>query len=260
MNKIHEFLNRIGVDKNIKIENTFDFIKTVQYNAVVSIAYENLDILAKKPLDLCADALFDKIVLNGRGGYCFEVNGLLAWFFRELGFEVREYFARYLRGEADIPMRRHRVLSVKCDDGIYFCDIGIGQSAPRYPVKMQEGFVQEQFGEQYKFERDADLGWVLYDLHNGEWRKFISFTEDMVCDVDFVQPSFYCEAHPQSVFNKAPMLAIKTAVGRKSLDNRDFKVFEHGELVKIEENISDDRFLQVVEKEFNININNLNLK
>ena len=254
MTKIQKFLHRIGMNPDTKPEATYNFLKEVQYNAVISIAYENLDILDKIPLKLDADSLFEKIVEKGRGGYCFEVNGLLSWFFKECGFDVTDYFARFLRGESEIPMRRHRVLSVKCSDGDYFCDIGIGQIAPKYPILMKEGLVQEQFGESYKFEKDENLGWVLYDLHKGEWREFISFTTDKIYEIDFVQPSVYCELHPDSVFNKTPMIAIKTPDGRKTIDDRTYKIFVADELKYIEENVSDNRFKELLKEEFKIKI------
>ncbi len=253
MTNIQKFFSRIGLPYDTKIENNFEFLKKVQFACVTHIAYENLDILDSKPLSLEADALFEKIVEQGRGGYCFEVNGLLSWFFKEVGFRVEDYFARFLRGEKEIPMRRHRILAVECDDGRFFCDIGIGQPAPRYPVRIEAGVSQPQFDELYKFEKDEEFGWILYDLHEGQWRKFISFTEEIQYEVDFVQPSFYCEMHPSSPFNKVPMIAIKTETGRKTLDDRTFKVFENGNLSHIEENIPDERFFDVLNNEFFIN-------
>ena len=253
MTNIQKFFLRIGLPADMKIEKNFEFLKKIQLACVKTIAYENLDILDGKPLSLDADDLFEKIVEQGRGGYCFEVNGLLSHILKEMGFHVDDYFARYLRGETETPMRRHRILAVQCDDGRFFCDIGIGQPAPRYPVKMEEGTPQPQFDEVYKFEKDAEFGWILYDLHEGQRRKFISFTEEIQYEVDFVQPSFFCEAHPSSPFNKVPMIAIKTEKGRKTLDNRTFKVFEDGKLSHIEENISDERFYNVLNEEFFIN-------
>lgn len=252
MTKIQKFFERIGLDKDTKIEHTYEFLKKVQYNAVISIAYENLDILDKKPLLLDYDSLFEKIVERKRGGYCFEVNGLLSWFLTEAGFEVKNHFSRFLRDENEIPMRRHRVLSVKCDDGVYFCDIGIGQVAPRYPVKIEEGVVCEQFGEKYKFEKSDVHGWLLTDFRKGQWNEFLGFTEEPQYDVDFIQPSFYCECHPDSVFNKQPMLAIKTADGRKTIDGMVYKEFVGDELVYIEENISKERFDELLKTQFNI--------
>lgn len=133
MEKISRFFQRIGMDPQTKIENTVDFLGRVQNNCVLYIAYENLDILEGKPLVLTPDALYEKIVIRGRGGYCFELNGLLTHMFREMGFSVSERFARFLRGEQDIPMRRHRVTVVHMADGDYLCDIGVGQIAPRLP-------------------------------------------------------------------------------------------------------------------------------
>lgn len=220
---------------------------------MISIAYENLDLLDKKPLSLNTNDLFEKIAEQGRGGYCFELNGLLSWFFKETGFEVSEHFARFLRGEKDIPMRRHRIVSVKCNDGVYICDIGVGQRAPKYPVKLECETVQTQFDEQYKFEKDKELGWVLYDFHKGKWCEYISFTEEKVYEIDFVQPSFYCEAHPDSVFTKEPMIAIKTPDGRKTIDGKVYKEFVGDDIAYIEENISDERFNELLKKVFNIN-------
>ena len=252
MTRIGKFFSRINLPCDTEISLSYDFLKLVQYNAVKSIAYENLDILAKKPLDLSYEGLFKKIVEDNRGGYCFEVNGLLTHILREAGFEVKEYFARFLRGEASVPMRRHRVLSVACEGERYFCDIGIGSVAPKTPLLIKEGVVQNLYGESYKFRKDDRRGWVLYELYEGSWREFISFTEDEQFDIDFVQPSFYCEAHPDSIFNKAPIIAIKTDDGRKTIDGRDYKIFEGNELVHIEENIDDERFYQLLKEEFRL--------
>jgi len=225
----------------------------VQYAAVTHIAYENLDILDGVPISLDSGSLYEKIVVCGRGGYCFEVNGLLADMLLRMGVAVSERFARYLRGETGVPMRRHRVAIVSCEDGEYMCDIGIGQIAPRYPVKLEEGTVQKQFGEAYRFERDADLGWVLCDFYKGEWRRFFSFTEETNYPVDYIQPSFWCEHHPDSPFNKAPMLSIKTAYGRKTIDGRTYKVFVGDDLTYIEENIDTVRFNELLKDEFLLN-------
>ena len=183
-------------------EKTVDFPGQVQTGCVLNIAYENLDILENKPLDLSPDALYEKIVMRRRGGYCFELNGLLTHMLREMGFSVSERFARFLRGENEVPMRRHRVTIVHMDDGDYLCAIGVGQIAPRLPLKIEDGCVQSQNGETYRFTRDSRHGWILWDLHNGEWREYICFTDEAVFDVDFLQPSFFCEKHPDSPFNK----------------------------------------------------------
>ena len=75
-------------------------------------------------------------------------------------------------------MCRHRVLIVKATDGVWCVDVGIGEVCPRYPLELKNGLEQEQFDECYRFDKDPFLGWVLMDLHHGEWRPFYSFTEE----------------------------------------------------------------------------------
>ncbi len=248
---IQSFLKRLGME-NTTPQKSLEFLKELQYNHVLKIPYENIDILNSHPLDLSPEALYKKIVLNKRGGYCFEVNGLLSAFLKELGFEVFDFGARFLRDQKILSFRRHRVVGVKLDGEIYILDVGIGQKAQKHPLKLEAGLIQEQFSESYKFEKNSQDEWVLYDLHKGEWREFYSFFEDNWLDVDFEPASFYCEKHQNSVFNKDYMLAIKTPTGRKSLNGRDFKIFENDELIYMEENLCDARLKEIIEKEFGI--------
>lgn len=182
------------------------------------------------PTSLEEEALFEKIVEQGRGGLCFELNGSFGFLLKALGYKVTDYAARYLRGESTIPMRRHRVLKVEATDGVWLCDVGIGEICQREPVELVEGKVQEQFGETYKLEKEDFFGWVLWDLYKGNWRKFYSFTEEPQLQVDFIQPNFYCEKHPDSPFNKDEMFALKTLTGRKTLDGHLYKEFKNGEV------------------------------
>lgn len=252
MERLTRFFARIGMDPETKIEHTAAFLGQIQSHAVQHIAYENLDIVEGRPLELAPDALFEKIVLRGRGGYCFETNGLLAYMLGEMGFSVTERFARFLRGETGVPMRRHRLSVVKLPDGDYMCDIGIGQTAPRKPVKIEENLLQEQNGETYRFRRDERQGWVLQEIYRGAWRDYLSFSDDEAFPIDFVQPSYFCETHPDSVFNKWPKLAIKTEDGRRTVDNRVYKEFRGEELVHMEEDISDERMKELLGSAFRL--------
>ena len=254
MEKTKAFLKRIGLDENMPVECTIDFLGRVQTACVTHIAYENLDILAGKPLKLDVNSLFEKIVLNGRGGYCFELNGLLSGMLKHMGFQVSERFARFLRGEKEIPMRRHRVTVVSLSDGDCFMDVGVGQIAPRLPLKMEENLVQSQNGETYHFRRDERHGWVLWELHDGVWREYLAVPMEPAYPVDFLQPSFFCEKHPDSVFNKQRMIAIKTVLGRKTIDVNTYKVFEGENLLEIRENLPDKEIEKLLKTEFLLNV------
>ena len=208
--------------------------------------FEKLQMIISEVLSLEPEDLFNKVVVQGKGGFCFELNGLFAWLLRKLGYKVTEYAARYLRGESTVPMRRHRVMKVEAADGVWICDVGIGEVCPRYPIRFAEGEEQHQFDECYRLEKDAFLGWVLMDLHHGEWRQFYSFTEEPQLNVDYIAPMFYCEKHPDSPFIHQEMFSLKTPQGRITLDGRVYKEFENGSVFARE--LSEEELPEVYEK------------
>lgn len=229
--KVSQYLARIGLDLPEPVVPDAALLQKLQYAHCTTVPYENLDILRGHPLSLETDDLFEKVVVRRQGGFCFELNGLFAWLLRQLGYEVHEYAARYLRGESAIPMRRHRVLIAKTEkDGDWLCDVGIGEVCPRWPLRMSEGEVQEQQEERYRLEKDDFLGWVLKDLHHGAWQLFYSFTMEEQLPVDFIAPTFYCEHHPDSPFNKEEMFSLKTAQGRITLDGHLYKEIAGGQV------------------------------
>ena len=234
MEKVNAYFKRLGLEMPEEIKPDSELLNKLHYAHCTTIPYENLDILRGVPLSMEPEALFDKIVTRGRGGYCFELNGLFGWLLRQLGYGVTDYAARYLRGESQLPMRRHRVLRVEATDGVWCCDVGIGEVCPRYPLRLEPGIEQSQFDECYRFDRDQLLGWVLMDRHKGQWRRFYSFTQEPQLDKDFIALSFYCEKHPDSPFIHQEMFSLKTAEGRVTLDGHTYKEFA-GDRVTVKE-------------------------
>ena len=222
-------------------ETSREALFALQRAHLYAVPYENLDILAGKPLSLEEADLFDKIVTRRRGGYCFELNELFGRLLRALGYSVTDLFARFLKGEEGIPMRRHHVLLVtipgKEDEG-WVCDVGVGSGSPMEPVLLERGLVQEHDGEIYRFTTDPFLGWILEEQSHGAWRPVYSFTLEKQIPVDFAAASFFCEQSPQSIFNKEPMLSLRRPGGRVTLDGDVFRTFDGGQV--LEERAADE--------------------
>ena len=227
---VKAYFERIGLEYPETIVPDGELLRQLHLAHCCTVPYENYDMMKGIPTSLEEEALFQKIVVENKGGICFELNGSFGNLCRALGYKVTDYAARYLRGESTIPMRRHRVLKVEATDGTYLCDVGIGEICQREPIELVEGKEQHQFGEIYRLEKEAFLGWVLWDFHKGQWRKFYSFTEEEQLLVDFIAPNFYCEQHPDSPFNKDEMFALKTLTGRRTLDGHIYKEFHHDEV------------------------------
>src|SRR5258706_8881452 len=83
---ITAYLNRIA--HRGPIEPTGETLRALHLAHLLAVPFENLDIGLGRPIVLDQAALFDKIVVRRRGGFCYELNGLFAALLRALGFEV----------------------------------------------------------------------------------------------------------------------------------------------------------------------------
>ena len=217
------YLARIGYEGPVTA--TPQVLRAVHYAHIHAVPYENLDIIRGIPVSLEIPALFDKIVTRRRGGYCFELNALLAWLLRAMGFEVTDYFARFLRGETALPKRRHHVLRVETAEGPFLCDVGVGTGVSRVPLHFAEDEPQTFEGETYRLARHADHGWQVEEHYKGEWRAVYCFTEEKQYPVDYVAIHYFCQHAPESVFNKDAMVSLRTATGRNTVAGDEFRVF-----------------------------------
>lgn len=224
--KVAKYLQRINYTGSV--DTSLATLEALQLAHLESVPYENLDIINGIPLSLAVDDLYKKVVEESRGGYCFELNPLFAWLLREIGFTVHDYMARFLLDEPEIPMRRHHVLGVTIGENTYIADVGVGLTIPRRPYLLAPGQEDHQNGEVYKLEAEAFLGYVLYEKKSTGFRPLYSFTLEPQIPADYIAPSFYCEKHPDSIFNKQAMVHIFTKDGRKSIDGNIFKIFTKG--------------------------------
>lgn len=230
--QIAKYLARIGLTGDLPLTaDTLTKIVSAHYRA---IPYENLDILAGVPLDLSESALFDKLIVRRRGGFCFELNEALGTLLSSLGFSVTHLAARFIMGEpADVlPMRRHHILLVHLPDGDWLCDAGIMREAPRKALKLQPGLVQEDGIGRYRFVEDPFYGHILMQDTGDGFAPFFGFTGEPQITADFVMPCFYCEKHPDSPFIKDNMVGIYTEDGAWNLSGNELRRLKGAEIVE----------------------------
>ena len=105
--------------------------------------------------------MYDKLVVRRRGGWCYELNGLLQQALQEIGFDVRRVAGgvhRHTSGDAAVG--NHLVPLVDLDR-TYIADLGLGDGL-REPVPLAEG-VYEQGPFTYRLERLDDGYWRVWN-------------------------------------------------------------------------------------------------
>lgn len=223
--QINDYFTRIKYGGRAEI--TAETLKDLQKCHLKNIPYENLDILAGRPLSLERQELFEKIIRRNRGGYCFELQGLYGDLLTSLGFKITQYAGRYMN-EGGIQMRRHRVLVAELEGEKYLCDVGVFGEMPRAALKLEAGLEQSDGISTYQFGRDDFYGWTLNRLKKESgWGPVYGFTEEPQLDMDYIMPCFHCEKHPDSPFNKKPMISIFTEDSSLTFQNDLFKVYRN---------------------------------
>jgi arylamine N-acetyltransferase len=227
--EVRAYLDRIGYHGTP--DGSAAALEELQERHVHTVPYENFDILRHIPLSLEVPDLIEKIVVRRRGGYCFELNALFGWLLRELGYQVTDMMARFWRDEPNPPpKRRHHVLKVRSGDDFYLCDVGVGGIVPRRPIKFTLGLEQQQGDECYRLESDVYYGWILCELKHSQWSWIYSFTEEPQLPKDYMMATYWCENSPDSIFQRQPMVAVRTKVGRNTIVGIEFRIFVSGDV------------------------------
>jgi N-hydroxyarylamine O-acetyltransferase len=200
-----------------------DYLERIQYhgprqpdletlNAVhrahlTSISYENLDILLDRILSLDIVQIYDKIVRRGRGGWCYEMNSLLAWALRELGFEVTTLAAAVgPQTDEDRQQLDHMVLQVMLDEP-WLLDVGFG-NAFLEPLPLREGQHQQAY-HTYQLRREGEY-WCFKNQVHG-WSGF-EFLLKARASEEFQARCTWMQSSPESIF-------VKTTICQRLYDD-----------------------------------------
>ncbi len=249
--EVERYLDRLELPQGLP--PTIENLKRIQQAHLAHIPYENLDILLGVPLSLDGAKLYDKMIVRRRGGYCFEVNGLLNWLLLALGYRVTSYASRFVFPGQPPQLRRHRVLRVDFDGVSYLADAGVRNESPRYALELAEGKVQSDGICEYRFTRDMRLGWVFWQRKEGEdWRTVFAFEETPQYEVDFVMPNYYCETHPQSPFIDCPHLSIFPTGGHITIADHTFTVSQGDTITERYEIETEEQFSALCREHFGL--------
>jgi len=191
-----------------------------------SIPFENLDVLLGRGIDLDPAAVFAKLVVKRRGGYCFEQNGLLLRVLEALGFDVAAISARvrWQRPRDFTPPRTHMFLRVELDGASWLTDVGIGSMSLSAALRLEPDVVQATNHEPRRLVREAGR-WFHQVRLDDAWHDVCEFTLEEMPGIDRELGNWYTSTHPNSVFRNRLWVARAGRGGeRRSVLNRTFTV------------------------------------
>lgn len=215
------YFARIGYDG--PREPTLAVLRAITRKHPDAIPFENLDVLLGRPISLVAADVDAKLLTAGRGGYCYEQNGLLKRVLTALGFEVEALIARMMwMKPADTPprARSHMVLRVTIDGEPWMVDVGFAGCVLTGPVHLELEGPQTTPDGAYRLVYVDGERRLEADL-SGVWAPVYQVSPQPMADVDFEPANFFSYAHPTSALTFTLIVGRTTPLARNVLrDNR----------------------------------------
>ncbi|PZO56541.1 MAG: arylamine N-acetyltransferase [Phormidesmis priestleyi] len=193
------YLQRIGYEgERIASLPTLEAIHACHTRA---IAFENLSPLLGQPVVLDLPSLQQKLVNAGRGGYCFEQNGLFRPVLVALGFQVTSLAARVLWGvpKGVITPRSHMLLLVHIDDEPYIADVGFGGLTLATPIRLIHKIAQSTSHEPFRLIQTEDT-YVMQTYFAQTWQSLYQFDLQPQHPSDYEVSNWYVSTYPKSPF------------------------------------------------------------
>jgi len=247
------YLQRLGFDAPPK--PTLETLRQLQLRHTGAFPFENLSTLSGEPVRIDLPSIEQKVLHDGRGGYCYELNNLFLALLQALGFAARGISGRVVMGQPEgaWTARTHRLSLVTLKGVPYITDVGFGGMVPTAPLLLDTSDEQPTPHEPYRIEQHAD-GYTLRANVAGEWRAMYIFDLQRQEDIDYAVGNWYVSTHPDASFAKQLMVARTGEGWRRTLNNGSFAIHWVGGESQRRQVTSVDELVELLGSEFGIRV------
>jgi len=113
-----------------------DLIETMINKHISMFSFSSVNVILNKELSLEPERLFERVIQQSTGGYCFEHNKIFYLALKHLGFEVRPLIVRVMLNNDPENGRSHRLTLLKLNNKEYIIDVGFGVMSPRGLISL----------------------------------------------------------------------------------------------------------------------------
>jgi N-hydroxyarylamine O-acetyltransferase len=219
--KLEHYLQRIKYTG--KLEPSLETLVGVHRHHLLHISYENLDVHFGRTLELSAARAYEKIVLEKRGGWCYEMNGLLAWALCEIGFEVQLLACAVGQTNASA---NHLALKVNLERP-YLADAGFGNGLLE-PIPLSPGVYTQQSRVFQLEQHEKNWRFQMPSLNLGAVGNGFDFTLEPQNLEKFQNRCTYLQTSPESGFVRVVVCHRMTETGVQSLRGAVLQTVTHG--------------------------------
>lgn len=236
--KVNAYLERINYQGSR--EPNLEVLQQLQWAHLQHVPFENLDIHYHRPIIIDKARVFEKIVANKRGGFCYELNGLFGELLLQLGFDVKKISARvYDKSKGYGAEFDHLALLVTVEEQVYLTDVGFGDFT-HTPLKLELNTIQQDVRGEFvinEYEYEGKYLRVCKKVKGQLIPQYLLTTIGRGW-TDFKDMCHYHQTHPDSHFTQSKLITITKKEGRVTLSSKALKIIENEKVRKIELNRS----------------------
>lgn len=228
---IEAYIKRINYKGNL-IPN-LEVLKHLQKSHLLNVPFENLDIHYKSPIDLNFDKFYQKVVEKGRGGFCYELNGLFDRLLQKLGYNTKIISARVYDNKKNEfgAEYDHLAIIVEINQKEYLVDVGFGEFT-FYPLKLEIDNIQSDPRGNFVIEK-YDNDYLKVSKIKEETKSFeYIFTMKKRALSEFTEMCNYHQTSANSHFTQKKLISRPTESGRVTITGNTLKITEGSEIIE----------------------------
>lgn len=217
--------------------------------------FSNVDMLLDKCslLNLDVEAIYEKIIVRKRGGYCFEHNKLFHAALTERKIVTTKLLARVCSEfDIDIP-KTHRVNIVSISGAKYLVDVGFGAYTPDSLIPISGELTLCPNGRTYYINQVGDNLYSLDVLEVSTTKTLYFFDLDYYTEHDFDSGNKYSNTNPNSKHVNNVVLSKNYKCKTIAILNDTLITFEKGRKEKLKMTSIED-YRNVLKENFGIEI------
>jgi N-hydroxyarylamine O-acetyltransferase len=247
---VENYLARISFQDEPQIN--INTLAKIHRKHIQSIPFENLDISYGRRISLDMEKIEEKIVLNRRGGFCYELNGLFYCLLDQLGFDVEMISARV---HADDKYGRefdHMLLAVNLGKE-WLVDVGFGDNFLE-PIQFKLCQRQKDTAGYFRIiEHDSEYYRLEFSKDGVKFMPRYIFTQTERQLDDYEKMCEYHQTSSESSFTRERLCTISTTGGRVTL--RDENLIETVDGIKTVKKITNkEEYFKILSDRFGIEI------
>ena len=252
---------------------TLDHLKTLLNLHVQTIPFGNFSSFLGEEVSLEPNQLAQKLLLDGRQGYCLEQSSLTRIALTELGYEAYNVLGRvyYQSTPITTPVRTHLVTVVRINQQLFLYDPGFGGMTPTTTLSLDQiGETQQTPLEPFRWvdvEQSGldhsvltEMKYMLQVYLQDQWVNVYAINpQQHIADADALVANWYISTSPESLFTQHLMLFTANTTARTTLKDGVLRIHGKGQSDK-KELSTFEAFEDVIKTVFRMNISQQQLK